>query len=62
MNLSQLITALHQIQTQYGDLPVHDTAHFLVERVHIVTAKAGEFCEDWNMPEGYKFVQIGEMP
>jgi hypothetical protein len=62
MNLSELIRTLQSIEAEHGDLPVHDTAHFLVERVHIVTAKAGEFCEDWNMPEGYKFVQIGEMP
>lgn len=62
MNLSQLIEQLQKLQVAHGDLNVHDTVHFLVERVHVVTAKADDFPEDWNMPEGYQFIQIGEQP
>jgi hypothetical protein len=62
MTLSQLIVHLQELQQHFGDLPVHDHAHFLVERVRIVTAEADQFPEDWDMPEGYQFVQIGLDP
>lgn len=62
MNLSELIAKLKQIEATHGDLPVHDTAHFLVENVRVITATKDEFPEDWNMPEGYQFIQIGEQP
>lgn len=62
MNLTGLIARLSQLVAEHGDLPVHDTAHFLVDDVFIRVAEKDQFPEDWNMPEGYKFVQIGQEP
>lgn len=61
MTLTKLIEKLQEIQHEHGDLEVHDTAHFLVETVNVRVAEADQFPEDWSMPEGYTFVQIGEL-
>ena len=62
MTLAQLIARLAELLVEHGDLPVHDTAYFLVEHVFVRTAGKDQFSEDWDMPEGYEFIQIGQEP
>lgn len=58
MKLSDLVEKLTALASQHGDLEVFDSAHFSVHSVQVKVAAKDQFPEDWDMPEGYTFVQI----
>lgn len=64
MNVLQLANKLHAIYKEHGNVAVMFTdpnsgeGPFSVESVDLVVAEEGEYPEDWNMPEGFTFVEL----
>ena len=61
MKISQMIQRLEELKSEHGDVEVmfrSDAGPFLSSRVEHCVADKDEYPEDWNMPEGYEFVQI----
>ena len=65
MTILELATRLKAIYDEHGDVPVMFTdpnrgSTFEVFTVKHRVAKEDEFPEDWNMPEGFEFVDISQ--
>jgi hypothetical protein len=64
MKIFELATRLKAIYDEHGDIEVFfrdpntDQGPFEVGRVAQRTAEEDEYPEDYNMPEGYKFVEL----
>ena len=64
MTILELANQLKAIYDEHGDIevlfagPNMDTDPYCVERTEVRVAEADEFPEDFNMPEGYKFVEL----
>jgi len=64
MKIFELATKLKAIYDEHGDIEVFfagpnmDPDPYCVERAEVIVAEEGEFPEDYNMPEGYKFVEL----
>jgi hypothetical protein len=64
MKIFELAVKLKEIYDQHGDIEVFfagpnmDSEPYCVERTEVVVAEEDEFPEDYNMPAGYKFVEL----
>lgn len=64
MNVLQLANQLHAIYKEHGNVevmfadPNSGQGPFSVGTVNLVVAEEGEYPEDWNMPEGFTFVEL----
>lgn len=64
MTILELAQKLKAIYYKHGDIDVHfcgpnmDTDPYSVERVEVIVVEDGDYPEDYNMPEGYKFVSL----
>ena len=64
MKIFELATKLKAIYDEHGDIEVFftgpnmDCEPYCVERAEIVIAEEDDFPEDYNMPAGYKFVEL----
>ena len=64
MKIAKLIQDLEKIQKKYGNVDVmssidnNDDGIYPVNSASFRVAKKNEFPEDWNMPKGFKFVEI----
>ena len=64
MKIGELIKQLEQIQAKQGDVevmfsgPNHDQSLYSVGIVEFRVAEENEFDEEWDMPEGTKFVSL----
>lgn len=64
MTILELANALKAIYDQHGDVtvmfsgPNDDLSPYSVGRVNFQIAEEDEFDPDWNMPAGFKFVQL----
>jgi hypothetical protein len=59
MKVLELATELKKIYDLHGDIDVMLTADgdtFAISSVRFKQAEDGEFPKDWNMPEGFKFI------
>ena len=64
MRILELANQLKAIYDEHGDIEVFfagpnmDTEPYCVERAKVIVAEEDEFPEDFNMPAGYKFVEL----
>ena len=64
MKISEMINQLEQIQKNQGDVevmfssPNHDQSLYSVGAIEFRVAEEDEFDEEWDMPEGFKFVSL----
>jgi len=64
MKIFELAQKLKAIYDLHGDIDVHfsgpnyDQAPYSVEKAEVIVAEDGDYPEDYNMPEGYKFVRF----
>lgn len=63
MKISKVLKQLEKLQKKHGDVEVmfsdpNSDSVYSVESVGFRVAEEDEFDEDWNMPEGYKFVDL----
>jgi len=61
MKISQMIQRLEELKSEHGDVEVmfrSDAGPFSAERIDHRVADKDEYPEDWNMPEGFEFVEI----
>lgn len=65
MTILELANQLKAIYDKHGDIsvmfagPNEDQGLYSVERLCFNEAEEDEFEPDWNMPAGFKFVQLG---
>jgi hypothetical protein len=65
MKIFELAQKLKTIYDLHGDIEVHfsgpnmDQEPYSVEKLEVIVAEDGDYPEDYNMPEGYKFVSLG---
>ena len=64
MKILELANQLKAIYDEHGDIDVFfagpnmDTEPYCVERAKVIVAEEGEYPEDYDMPEGFKFVEL----
>lgn len=64
MTIIELVKKLKVIHDKHGDIevmfqdPNSGEGPFAVEVVSRCVAEEDEFPEDWNMPEGFEFVEL----
>lgn len=64
MKIFELAEKLKAIYDQHGDIDVHfagpnmDQDPYSVERAVVVVAEDGDYPDEYNMPAGYKFVEL----
>ena len=64
MKIFELAQKLKAIYDEHGDINVHfagpnmDQEPYDVGRVGVEVVEDGDYPEDYNMPEGYKFVSL----
>jgi hypothetical protein len=64
MKILELANKLKKVYDQHGDIdvmfagPNNDQSIYAVEDAVMLEASKDEYPEDWNMPAGYKFVQL----
>ena len=64
MKIFELAERLKAIYDEHGDIEVFfagpnmDTEPYCVERAKVIVAEEDEFPEDYDMPAGYKFVEL----
>ena len=64
MKIFELATKLKAIYDEHGDIEVFfagpnmDPEPYCVERAVVTVAEEDDFPEDYNMPAGYKFVEL----
>lgn len=64
MKISQVIARLQKIQAERGDVdvmlqdPESSYGPWAVTGVHVEVAEEDQYPEDFQMPEGYTFVEI----
>lgn len=64
MKILELAKKLKKVYDQHGDIEVMftgpnlDTDPYSIGDIALMEASEGEFPEDWNMPEGFKFVRL----
>jgi hypothetical protein len=65
MKIFELAQKLKTMYDQHGDIDVHfagpnnDQEPYAVNEVELVVVEDGDYPEDYNMPEGYTFLQLG---
>jgi hypothetical protein len=63
MTINELIAQLETIRAEYGDIEVLQDANMDeivgIGYANVRIAEDGEFPDDWNMPEGFTFVELG---
>ena len=64
MKISEMIDRLEKIKAEHSDIDVmfNDTdSHgpYSASSVRVAVAEKDDFPEDWDMPEGFTFVDIG---
>lgn len=64
MKINALIKKLEQLQAMHGNLDVmyqdgDGDSMWPVEHLAFHETEEDEFPEAWNMPKGYKFIQVG---
>ena len=64
MTINELIANLEAIRNEHGDIEV---LHYVdmdqivgIGYANVRIAEDGEFPDDWNMPEGFTFVELGQ--
>jgi hypothetical protein len=64
MTINEMIAKLEAIRAQHGDIEVlfneSDNAIRSITYCNSRVAEEGEFPDDWDMPEGFTFVEIGQ--
>jgi hypothetical protein len=63
MTINELIAQLETIRAEYGDIEVLHYADMDqivgIGYANVRIAEDDEFPDDWNMPEGFTFVELG---
>ena len=64
MTINELIANLEAIRNEHGDIEVLHYADMDqivgIDYANVRIAEDGEFPDDWNMPEGFTFVELGQ--
>ena len=64
MSINELIAKLQAIHAEHGDIEVlHYTDMDQIVGIgyaNVRVTEDGEFPDDWNMPEGFTFVELGQ--
>ena len=64
MTINEMIAKFEAIRAQHGDVEVmigeSDEAIRSINYVNLYIAEEDEFPEEWDMPEGFIFVEIGQ--
>jgi hypothetical protein len=64
MTINEVIAKLEAIRAQHGDIEVmfseSDSVIRSMTYCNSRVAEEGEFPDDWDMPEGFTFVEIGQ--
>ena len=65
MKIFELAQKLKAMYDLHGDIdvhfagPNHDQEPYAVNEVELVVVEDGDYPEDYNMPEGYTFIELG---
>jgi hypothetical protein len=64
MTINEMIAKLEAIRTQHGDIEVmfieNNSLFRSISYCNPRVAEEDEFPEDWDMPEGFTFVELGQ--
>ena len=64
MTINELIAQLETLREEHGDIEVLQYANLdqivAIGYANVRVVEDGEFPDDWNMPEGFTFVELGQ--